>query len=56
MECSSRTVKEYGQSESNVKYTNTQIHFNTNMQIHKVLKRPHMCYIFEKHGIQRYQT
>ena len=27
---------------------------NTNAKI-KVLKRPNMCYIFEKHGIQGYQ-
>ena len=39
------------------KYANTQIHKYTNMQIHKnkVLKRPNMCYIFEKHGIKGYQ-
>ena len=36
---------------------NTPIHKYANTQIHKykVLKRPYMCYIFEKHGIQGYQ-
>ena len=27
----------------------------SNIQIYKVLKRPYMCYIFEKHAIQGYQ-
>ena len=27
----------------------------TQIRKYKVLKRPYMCYIFEKHGIQRYQ-
>ena len=36
---------------------NTPIHKHPNRQIHKykVLKRPSMCNIFEKHGIQGYQ-
>ena len=34
-----------------------EIHKYANMYIHKnkVLKRPNMCNIFEKHGIQGYQ-
>ena len=37
---------------------NTQIHDYTNMQIHKykVLKRPYMCYIFEKAWDSRIST
>ena len=36
---------------SKVKYTNT----NTQILKYKVPKRPNMCYIFGKHGIQGYQ-